>query len=205
MQRALKELTQVMDQKKNAAVDVVLKEAAHSNVQPLPQRMVSIYGLTAIDDLGELLDILASEDPAHRLDRDVAVFALRRWLSQSADRGRQIYDFKEKQAGALMKMKRYSNGESATLLALLHDFSEERRQEKETFEYLVESLNNPKVAIRELAYWHLIRLAGPVKVPVEYNAAAPKFERERAAAEWKKLVETGKVPAPAVPPPPPPR
>jgi hypothetical protein len=152
-----------------------------------------------------LLDLVGKDDLARPLDRDAAVFALRRWLSQSADRGRKIYDFKAKEASELMKKKRYSGGESEILLALLHDFSEERRHQKETFEYLVELLNNSKIAIRELAYWHLIRLAGPVKLPVEYNAAAPKFERERAAAEWKKLVETGKIPALAAPPPPPPR
>jgi hypothetical protein len=54
-------------------------------------------------------------------------------------------------------------------------------------------LNHRNIAIRELAHWHLVRLA-PTGEDIPYDAAAAKAERDKAVAKWKKLIPTGQLP-----------
>jgi hypothetical protein len=95
--------------------------------------------------------------------------------------------------------RKYRPGEAQILATLLHDFNDESRQSKETYETLAAYLASDQVAIAELAIWHLRRLGlGAVKLP-GFNAAFPeegKDGREAAAAEVRKLIEDGKLPPP---------
>jgi hypothetical protein len=94
--------------------------------------------------------------------------------------------------------RKYRASEAHNLFDLLHDFSDEDRKSPDTYEALAGCLENPKVSIAELGFWHLRRLAFGTKLP-PFNAAAPIEERKKVADAVRDLVSKGKLP----PPPPP--
>jgi hypothetical protein len=186
-------------------------------------RLLAVYSLGAINEPRKLVEILGEADQTHYLDRDTAIFTLRRWLSRGPQQGRQLYD--EKTRGGLLKDMNYRSNEATILFDLLHDFNDVERRSPETFGLLANYMRSKdRVAIAELAWWQLRHLSGGVKLP-GFNAAAPLEVRDKAAADVEKLVAAGKLPPPAparpqapaapgagadggagpMPPPPPPR
>jgi hypothetical protein len=161
--------------------------------------MLAIYCLGALDDVKTLLAILADPDPIHAPDRDTAIFTLRRWLGRDARRGLLLFD-EQHQTGLLLADNKYTPREAQTIFTLLHDFSEEERGNPETYELLANRLLSDKVAIAELARWHLWRLsrASGVKLPSldEFNAAVPRDapQRQNAAREVKQKIREGALP-----------
>ena len=63
----------------------------------------------------------------------------------------------------------------------------------ETYETLIAYLKHRKQAIRELAHWHLVRLA-PVGRDIPFDAAATVAARAKSAEAWKKLIPDGELP-----------
>lgn len=189
MRLAVEEISKRMVDKK--PVDVVLLEGTQSNKPS--HHVLGILSLAAIDAVPTLLDILADEDPQHGQDRNVAIYALRRWISRSAAHGKRLFD--PKTATGVLIDKKYSRGESQIVLELLHPFSEAKRRQVETFETLIGYLKLDKIAVRELAYWHLIRLSYPARTPA-FNPAQPADQRDAVATEFLKLVKEGKLPPP---------
>jgi hypothetical protein len=186
-QKALRELADRWGDRKPA---VVLAEAA-ADESPA-RRAAAVLALGALDELPRLLDVLDDPGPARQADRDLAVFALRRYLSRGPEAAKALYDAKA-QAGAFSD-KKYKPREAATALELLYDFPQATARAPETFQFLLGLMaQEERVSLRELAHWHLLRLAQPVKLP-EYNAAWPVEKRRAAVAEVKKLVEDGKLP-----------
>jgi hypothetical protein len=182
---------------------VALKEGVEREESTQAARLLSIYGMAAIDEMGDLLDRLEDTDANHWRDRQAAIFCLRRWISRSAQQGRLLYHA-DKKSGArtgLLVDRKYRSSEAQTLFDLLHDFSVEDARNRDTYDALARYLESPKVAIAELAYWHLLRLTfgSKVKLPL-FNGAAPPEDRKRAADQVHDLVKNGKLP-----PPPPPR
>jgi hypothetical protein len=49
-------------------------------------------------------------------------------------------------------------------------------------------LNHPLLPLRELARWHLVRLA-PAGKDIPFDAAAAEPERRQAMAAWHKVIE----------------
>ena len=83
--------------------------------------------------------------------------------------------------------------DAENILQLLHSFSDADLAQPETCEVLIDYLAHARLAIRGLAYWHLYRLV-PQGRKFGYNPLDPKDKRDRARAEWKNLVPTGKLP-----------
>jgi hypothetical protein len=159
------------------------------------QRLLSIYALGAIDEVGQLLDVLGSASPHSGPDREAAILGLRRWLSRGPEQSKLLYsDAGGKKTGLLLAGKRFSPGEADRVLTLLHDFNSVDSQRKETFELLIVLLGHKQLAIRELARWHLARLAKGVDKLPAFDAASSPEERAKAIKEWEKLVETGSLP-----------
>src|SRR5262249_19505736 len=102
-------------------VDVVLEEGVQAERKE-SHRKLCIMALGALDAVPRLLDILADETPQHLQDRNVAIFALRRWVARSAAHGRQLYDPKER-TGLLIE-KKYRPAEAATIRELLYPLGE---------------------------------------------------------------------------------
>jgi hypothetical protein len=146
----------------------------------------------ALDNLPELVDALADED---RPDvRQAAVDVLRGWITEGRNNDYILL-------GELSK--KYLKTESGSIMHLLHTFAPKDVRRTETFGYLIANLNNPKVVLRELAAWHLYRLAPGLGASVgPFVASAPAEQRDRVRLEWEKLLQAGKLPPPPPPPPP---
>jgi hypothetical protein len=182
----------------NKAVNVVLREVIDDG--PPLQRSHCIDCLGAIDAIPALLDVLDNTDEARASDRLEAVLVLCRWVGRGSAYARQLYDAATK-SGFLID-KKYTPGEAAIVLKLLHYFDELEVKERETYEFLAGNLTSNKVAIRELANWHLVNLARGVKSIPQFNAAWDQDKRNRAAAEWMKMIDNKELPPPAVTAPP---
>lgn len=189
MRLAIEEISKRMVDRK--AVDIVLLEGTQSTKNS--HHVLSILSLGAIDAVPTLLDILGDEDPRRGQDRNVAIFALRRWISRGAAHAKRLYDVKSNTG--LLAEKKYSRGESQTILELLHPFSETKRRDPLTYEALSNYLKHDKLAIRELGYWHLTRLAEGVRTPA-FNPTMPAAQREAVANEFMKLIQEKKLPPP---------
>ncbi len=187
----IEELKKMSEKLVGGPVTVGLKSIVENDASPEAQRILAIYCLSAVDDIRKLFDILGNENPRRGLDRDRAIFTLRRWIGRTAESGHLIYDPKTKTG--FLKDK-YSPSECKKILVLLHDFSDSQRREKETFDMLVDCLKSDKIAIRELGYWHLQRFAGP-EAPKTFDPAAPAEIRAKGFDDWKKMVDSGKLPA----------
>jgi hypothetical protein len=158
-------------------------------------RLLCAYALGAVDDVEGLIDLMGDPNRANIAERDAAIFTLRRWIGRSATQGRLLYkpDKKSGTAGGLLLERKWSADEAHTLFDLLHDFKDEERGNPDTFEALAGLLASRRVALAEIAFWHLRRLAGGVKLPA-FNAAAPLAERKKSAAAVRALIEAKKLP-----------
>jgi hypothetical protein len=146
---------------------------------------LAVYAMGALDDLPRLVDALGD---ARRGDvRENAVTALRHWIGRGPGQDLKVYQM-------LVEAKKYPPGQAEIVMQLLHSLGDADLSRTETYEALIAYLGHDKVAIRELAKWHLYRLAAAVAKDIPYDAAAPAAERERAIARWKKLLEEGKLP-----------
>ena len=67
------------------------------------------------------------------------------------------------------------------------------REAPETFETLIAYLKHRKQGVRELAHWHLVRLA-PIGRKIPFDAGGTAEDREKAAAAWRELVPAGTLP-----------
>jgi hypothetical protein len=187
MTAALEDLSKRLTDKKG--VEVVLMEGLQSD--KLPQRLVSIYALCALDEVHRLLDVLNDEDPTHGPERIKTVSMLRLWISRGPEMGRRLYD-PQKRAGILTKDIKATPGEAETILKMLYGFNEAERRSADTYRVLADYLLNSKIAIRELAIEDLYQLGAPIR----FNPAWPDAERQKAHAEVYKLVEDHKLPPP---------
>jgi hypothetical protein len=201
---ALEELSERLARKQRP--EVILLEGRQK--EQVPARLLAIYALCALDEVTKLIEILGDEDHTHVPDREAAIFALRHWLSRGAEQGPRLYDVKARK-GLLMDSLKYRSQAAETIFVLLHDLPPKGhnspdtpdRDSRETYEFLADSLCSKQVAIAELAWYHLRRLAQRVPLP-PFNAGFPLELRQKSSAEVKKLIDEGKLPpAPPTPPP----
>jgi hypothetical protein len=195
---AVKELSTKMVGTK--PLGLVLEEVLHGEGTQPAGRRLAIYCMSGLDEVRRLVDALGDEDPNHVAEREAAIYTLRRWISRDANQGKLLYDAKNK-TGLLLTGQKYRSGEAKALSILLHDFSDVDRQNRETYELLANELLSNKVAIAELAYWHLRHMAMGVPLP-PFNAATPVEDRRPAHDEVLKLIADNKLPPrPQGPPP----
>ena len=134
----------------------------------------------------KLIDVLGDENTDHRVDRDAAVYTLRRWISRSAARARSCTTART--ATGVLIDKKYKPREAETIYDLLHDFQPDDWSKAETFEALARSLQHRRTAIAELAYYHLVQLSMGAKLPAGFNAAEPLEDRERYAVRITDMI-----------------
>jgi len=148
-------------------------------------RVLAVYGAGATDNLPLLLAGL--RNAKHPEVRGAAVAALRYWIGRAAGQDQQLFE-------ALAKAD-YRAGQAEIILQLLHTFSAEDVTRPEAFETLIAYLNHDKIAIRELAAWHLTRLV-PQGRDIPLNAGASAEERAQSLAAWRRLIPAGRLPPP---------
>jgi hypothetical protein len=163
--------------KVDVALQDVLKEGSP------PERLLVVRCYAALDDLPHLLDALA--DPERPEVRLAAVEALRSWIAEARDNDYRLLE----QLG-----EKYTQGESAIILTLLHTFTAQAAAQRETYETLIAYLTNRQLVIRELAHWHLIRMAPREGMPIRYSASAPQEQLRAAQQQWTDLLQSGKLP-----------
>lgn len=150
-------------------------------------RLVAVTLAGALEDLPTLVAALGDE---HHADvRDHAVLVLRHWLGRGPQDLRRLHD-------ALVGSGKYSRAQALTLLQLLLGFPASDLARPATYQVLLTYLDHSKVGIRELARWHLVRLA-PQGRDIPYDAAAPDDRREEALRRWRQLIPEGKLPSAA--------
>jgi hypothetical protein len=175
--------TTVKDKEPRTALYDLLDEAAKGGEQAKATAEFAVFGLAAINDIDRVMQAL--DDPRHAAARKAAVIALRHWIGEEVGRDQLLYQY-------LIDRFHYSKAQSATVLQLLH--SALPAEEPDTYELLIAYLRHDKLAIRELAWWHLSRMV-PEDILIPYDPAASPAERAKAAAAWKERIPSGSLPA----------
>ena len=138
--------------------------------------------MIALDEAGKVAELLGESTDADV--RRIAVVALRHWIGAHDGRDPKLFDI-------LQHDLRYTPTEADAFLQLLH--SPFDADQAETYETLIAFLKHRKQSIRELAHWHLVRLA-PAGRDIPFDAGADAATRGKAVASWKKLIPGGELP-----------
>jgi hypothetical protein len=148
------------------------------------ERRSAVILMGALDDLPRLGDaLLSAKNPDVW---DAAVKAMRHWIGRAPGQDQKLYR-------GLIEQRGYKPREAEKVLSMLHSFSDEEVAQPELYEVLINNLNDEKLAVRGLAHWHLVRLA-PAGKKIAFDPLAPKEDRNRAIAAWRKLIPSGKLP-----------
>ncbi len=184
--RRLREIQEATDSLRRGLaarpVAPVLAEMAESD-NPMSRRVAVVY-LGATDDLRGLGKALHQEK--HRDVWDDTVLVLRHWLGRAPGQDQALLRKVQEVWG-------YTPVQAETLLEFLHGFSETDLERPETYQMLIGCLSHPRLAIRALAHWYLVRLV-PAGQKIAYDPLGPPETRNKARQEWKKLVPPGKMP-----------
>jgi hypothetical protein len=166
------------------ALTELLDAAATEKDKPRAAEMreFAVLGYNALDELPRVAEALA--DPHSADVRDAAVLALRTWIGANGGRDQQLYRLLQDHLG-------YTDRQAEAVLDLLH--SPFDADNPATYESLIRLLQHSKLAVRQLARWHLYRLA-PAGREIVYDPAAPEEEREKAVKAWQELVPSGELP-----------
>lgn len=151
-------------------------------LEVVARRRLTPAAMGAVDDLQGLTDALAGAKNAGL--REAAVEALRHWIGRRSGQDLRLYRF-------LVQRQEFPEAQAETVLQLLHSPFEPDRPE--TYDTLIAYLRHSRLAVRELARWHLYRLV-PAGRKIVYDAGASEAARQKAYEAWKKLIPSGKLP-----------
>lgn len=163
-------------------LDAVLEEFVNSD--DTAHRRFAVVVLGATDKLAGLAVVLNAAK--HQDIWDATVKVLRHWIGRGPGQDQVLYK-------RLIELRHYKPAEAGTVLHFLHTPADEEMTRPETYEMLIDYLTSDRLAVRGLAFWHLYRLA-PAGRNIPYDPLAPKEDRAKARAEWKKLIPDGKLP-----------
>jgi hypothetical protein len=181
-----KEKLAALEQFRQLALNKSLPAALNEMVQsedPV-QRRLAVFIMGALDDLPQLGPAVAATK--YRDVWENAVLALRHWIGRGPGQDLKLYN-------SLIKDRNYTEVDAHTVLQLLHDFGEEQLARPELYDTLIDYLEHEKLGVRGLAYWHLSRLV-PEGRSIGYDPLASKESRQKAAAQWHKLIPSGQLP-----------
>jgi hypothetical protein len=167
-----------------AKPDGVAKQFLDS-ADPVEQR-VALVTLGATDDLEALGAALAAAKTLEEWDTGVTV--LRHWLGRGPWQDQKFFRFLTSQRG-------YTEAQAKIALQLLFGFTSAELRRPETYEVLIDYLGHEKPGIRNLAAWHLVRLA-PQGRDIPYKPDGSTGDAAKAQAAWKKLIPAGELPQP---------
>jgi hypothetical protein len=176
----LKDKTQAAEEVAREFLAAADKDTDRARARTL--RRLVVYALAAMDDVEKVAELL--DKSTHDEVRKTAVIALRHWIGVRPGRDEKLYN-------VLVENLHFGKSEAEAVMQLLH--SPFAPEQPETYETLIAYLNHRRQAVRELAHWHLVRMA-PAGRDIPFDASAQRSEREKAVAEWKKLIPSGELP-----------
>jgi hypothetical protein len=150
------------------------------------ERKAAVVALGALDDLPGLMRVFNNKD--HADARDTAIVVVRHWLGREPGQWGRLYNY-------LTNVESNTPTQAKNLIYLFNGLEAEKRQQPETYQLLIEALNHKKMRTRELARWHLVRLA-PDGKSIAYDAASGEAQRLEAIAAWRRLIPEGELPPP---------
>ncbi len=145
---------------------------------------LAVLGYAAIEEMSPLIDGLVDESRARV--RDASVFALQLYAAENPENIEAI-------AKAVMNKSRLTEEQAKSIVRLIRGLSPQERGDGKALDQLVEYLNSPVLAIRELAFWQLLNEVDPeartIKTLNSFDAAGPPLARESSANSWKRRIE----------------
>jgi hypothetical protein len=174
----------------NKAFGMLAKESPQKSLEamlttkdPRPQR-IAVTALAALDDVAPVLRTL--ETSTNPEVREQSVLVLRHWLGRQTGQVQKLHH-------VLTNDLKFSPVKARIVLQLLVGFDEHERRQPELYQFLIGLLMHKDQAVRDLAYWHLSRLA-PAGASIGYDPAAPAPQRQDAHAKWLALIPSGSMP-----------
>jgi hypothetical protein len=143
------------------------------------ERATGVIFMGALDDLDGIGEVITETKYPDVWDR--AVDVVRHWLGRRPGQDQILYQ-------RLVNKRGLKPAQAAGVMQLLHSFGEAELAQPELYTTLVRYLDNDVLGIRGLAHWHLVRLV-PAGKEFGYNPLDPKEQRDKARAEWKKLID----------------
>ena len=171
-----------IEDRKVGTVETVLADTLDAD--NLNTRRMAVYGLGALDDISHLIDALNGSK--HEDVREVSILALRHWIGRYKGQDAKLYD-------TLVKDKMFTANQAEIVMQLLHSFGDSDLAKPATYETLIDYLVHEKLAVRELAKFHLYRLV-PAGKDIAYDPAGAAEERTKAHDKWHTLIPNGKLP-----------
>lgn len=148
------------------------------------ERRIGLVVAGAEDDLERLANGITEAKDLEVWDFGITV--LRHWLGRGPGQEQKFHRF-------LTDARQYSSGDAAKLIRLLHGFTPRERARPELYEVLIEYLRHDRAAFRNLAAWHLVRLA-PDAPTVPFKTNGSKADFEPVYTMWRTLIPSGTVP-----------
>jgi hypothetical protein len=138
---------------------------------------LAVRALGVTNHYAGLVKALAELPREHEEARLAAIDGLRTWLAQTTEHGELLKP----------ELDRYFQPSDAqTVYRLLWGFNETDARNPITSGQLVEWLDHPHVAIRELAFIQILRLTGR---RYEYRANLPPAQRQLAVNRWRSHLD----------------
>jgi hypothetical protein len=148
-----------------------------ASAEPAVRKLV-VRSYAALDMVPRLVELL--EDKERPDVRGAAIEALRYWTASSRDNDYRL----------LAALKEYfSRIESEKIVARLHYFSGAALRQPETYGTLIDELQSKRLAIRELASWHLYQLVPAARKSIPFDAARVD-SLEQVGAQWRALARS---------------
>ena len=127
-----------------ATLPIALTELSQDD-KPFAQAYAA-YALPTIDVIAPVVDAL--DDLLRPAVPRAAIPALRHWIARRPENARTLH-------ALLIKKKNYGESQADAAVMLLHTFTEQDFRDPATIEFILTEMNDEKLSIRLLAFWHL--------------------------------------------------
>lgn len=168
-----------------AGLETVFDSAMKDAKEKPNRRAYAVHCLQAMDSVSFLADALDVVDPPELAERGsfivrgVGIRCVQHWTAQSPERDLQFFRL-------LIDKKGYTDPHAQMVMQLLHPFLVDDLRKPEIVAALFDATRHERVAIRELAYLHLL-VADPVgaKDMPFIDMSFPEQVRDPLIAKWK--------------------
>jgi hypothetical protein len=147
------------------------------------QRKFAVVVMGALDQVPALLNALYDEK--HKDVREAAVIALRHWMGRGEGQAQKLYN-------VMLEDKNIPKIRARILLNLLDGFHDDDLRKPFTYDLLILFMDGKDLAVRELSWWHLQRLARVGETG--YDPAGTEESRREAIARIRKIIPPGELP-----------